>query len=222
MHVSKLDINGNSLVGLYIVPLNDVVLVGTEVPQENYSLLEEIFQAKVFPMSIAGSSLLGVFLATDGNKLLVPNILFDHEKELLDKAGVSYVLVNTANTCLGNNVVFTTTGLVCNPSLEKSAIDQMMQFLNVPVHLSDADTPTIGSFVAHNNNFGLVSHDLSDKQIDSLSKNLSLKLTPGTVNMGSVQVASGVAVNDDGFVIGTISGGPEIMNADHALGFIDS
>lgn len=221
MHVSKLDINGNSLVGLYILPLNNVVLVGTEVAQEDYSLLEEIFQAKVFPLSIAGTSLLGVFLATDGDKLLVPNILFNHEKELLDKTGISYILVDTANTCLGNNVVFTKKGFICNPGLEKSAIDQITQFLNVSVHLSDVEFPTIGSFIAHNNTYGLVSHDLSDKQIDSMSKNLGLRLMPGTVNMGSPQVSSGVAVNDKGFVIGTVSGGPEIMNADHALGFID-
>ncbi|MBN1175594.1 translation initiation factor IF-6 [Candidatus Woesearchaeota archaeon] len=221
MHVSKLDINGNSLVGLYIFPLDNIVLVGNEVPEEDYSLLEEIFQAKVFPMSVAGTSLLGVFLATDGEKLLVPNILFNHEKELLDKTGIPYILVNTANTCLGNNLVFTKKGLVCNPSLEKSAIEQIVQFLNIPVQLSDFEIPIIGSFIAHNNSFGLVSHDLSDKQIASLSKHLGLRLIPGTVNMGSPQVSSGIAVNDKGFVVGTISGGPEIMNADHALGFID-
>ena len=42
------------------------------------------------------------------------------------------------------------------------------------------------------------------------------------VNMGGVQVSSGVAVNNKGFVIGTMSGGPEVMNADQALGFIDN
>lgn len=222
MHVSKLDMNGNSLVGLYILPLNDIVLVGTEVPKEDYSLLEEIFGAKVYSLSIAGTSLLGVFLATDGEKLLVPSVIFDYEKEIIDKLGIPYVLVETTNTCLGNNVLFTKKGLVCNPSFEKSAIDQMVSFLNIPVHISDVEVPTIGSFIAHNSKFGLISHDLSDNQIDLLAKHLDLRLIPGTVNMGSVQVASGIAVNDKGFVIGTMSGGPEIMNADHALGFIDN
>lgn len=221
MHVSKLDINGTSLVGLFILPLNDVVLVGPEVPQEEYSLLEEIFGAKVLKLSIAGTSLIGVFLATDGEKLLVPNVILDHEKEILDKSGIPYIIVDSIQTCLGNNVVFTKKGLVCNPSIEKSALDQIASFVGVPINLSDAQVPTIGSFLTHNSTHGLVSHDLSDDQIVHLSEILGLKLSPGTVNMGGSQVASGVALNDKGFVIGVLSGGPEIMNADVAFGFIE-
>lgn len=221
MHVSKLDINGNGLVGLYILPLDSVVLVGPEVPTNEYSLLEEIFNAKVLPISIAGTSLLGVFLATDGEKLLVPSIIFDHEKEILDKSQIPYLIVQTNNTCLGNNLAFTKKGLICNPAFEKSAIDSIISFLDVPVHLSDMENPVVGSLIAHNSTHGLVSHDLTDVQITFLSKILDLKLMPGTVNMGAPQVSSGIAVNDKGFVIGSFSGGPEIMNADVALGFID-
>jgi len=44
-----------------------------------------------------------------------------------------------------------------------------------------------------------------------------LNITTGTVNMGNPFVGSGILCNDKGFVIGDMSGGPEIMNAEEAL-----
>ena len=38
--------------------------------------------------------------------------------------------------------------------------------------------------------------------------------------MGSPYVSSGILTNKNGFVIGSMSGGPEIDNADKALGFL--
>jgi len=35
--------------------------------------------------------------------------------------------------------------------------------------------------------------------------------------MGSTQVRSGIAVNDNGMIIGELSGGPEVVNADEAF-----
>jgi translation initiation factor 6 len=79
---------------------------------------------------------------------------------------------------------------------------------------------TIGSFIVCNSTHGLCSHDFSDEQISELESFLGIKLTTGTVNLGSTQVKSGLAVNDHGFIIGELSGGPEIINVDEALGFL--
>ncbi|MFP4523352.1 MAG: hypothetical protein ACLFNM_02280 [Candidatus Woesearchaeota archaeon] len=219
MHVAKIHIQGNSLVGLYIVPTNDVVLVGQEVPQSLDATLEEVFGAPVVRFTVAGASLIGIFLATDGETLLVPNILFAHEKEILKKQNIPFMEIDTLHTCLGNNLIFHKNGLILMPDYEDKVIKQL-QSLNKPIHKKAfGEHNSIGSVFVANSKHGLVTHDISQEDFDFLQKNLSIQLMTGTVNMGSVHIKSGIAVTDKGFVIGDHSGGPEIVNADEALGF---
>lgn len=223
MHVTKLSFQGNSLVGLYILPLSNIVLVGPEVPETSYKELEEIFQAPVHPITIAGTGLIGIFAITDGTILLVPSIIFDHEKEALEKLGVAYKIITSSLTCLGNNIVLSKKGILVNPSYEDAVISQLSEIFSLPIKsMTLDDIPTIGSFIVHNNSYALVSHDFSDEDIAMLEDFLGLQIGTGTVNLGSTQVRSGLAVNEKGFVIGEMSGGPEVVNADEVLGFLSN
>lgn len=222
MHVAKLSIHGNSLIGLYLVALEDAILVGPEVPESAEAIITEVFNLPIVRVSIAGTSLLGAFVATDGKKLAVPHIIFPEEEKKLADANITFQKIGTNNTCLGNNIVVTTKGMVVNPELEEEAVAQLTSFFEVPVHLLTAtDTTTIGSFIKHNGSRGLVGPDFSSDYLKTLANQLGLELTSGTVNMGSAQVASGLVVNSKGFLIGEISGGHEVVNADQAFGYID-
>lgn len=219
MHVAKIHIQGNSLVGLYIVPMNNVVLVGREVPESLDKTIEEVFEAPVVRLTIAGASLLGIFIATDGETLLVPNILFAHEKELLNEHNISFIELDTIHTCLGNNLIFHKNAIILMPEYEDS-VEKTLQSLNRPIHkIAFGEHTTIGSVFVANSTSGLVTHDITQEDFDFLEKTLNISLMTGTVNMGSVHIRSGIAVTDKGFIIGDQSGGPEIVNADEALGF---
>ncbi|MFW5865656.1 MAG: hypothetical protein ACOCU6_01035 [Nanoarchaeota archaeon] len=222
MHVSRIQVDGTSLVGLYILPLRDVVLIGKDLPESTMEIVKEIFNLPVIQTTIAGTPLLGVFIATDGEKLIVPHIIFDHERKALEKAGIDFEVIESIITCHGNNLVVTKQGLLANHEYELEAIKKIELFFGKKaVPFDSEETTNIGSFLAHNNTHGLVSHDFSEKTIQSISDVLGLVLTTGTVNMGSTQIKSGIAVNDTGFIIGEHSGGPEVINADEALGFTD-
>ncbi len=222
MHVTTLQVQGNSLVGLYMVPLDNIVLVGVEVPVLADKNLEEIFGTKIIRLTIAGTSLLGVFLATDGEKLLVPHIIFPHEEEILKKNNIPYIIVPSDMTCLGNNIIATKKGILVNPQYDKASVDIIERFFEREVkELEIGEILTIGSLIANNDTHGLISYDVAEETIKDMEKFLGLQIATGTVNMGSTQIRSGLAVNNKGFVIGQSSGGPEIMNADQALGFIE-
>lgn len=222
MHVAKLSIHGNSLIGLYIVALENVVLVGMDVPESAEKTISEVFDLPILRLSIAGTSLLGAFIATNGQKVAVPDIIFPDEEQKLMDANVVFEKIHTKNTCLGNNLVVTASGMVVNPELEQEAISALTSFFSVPVHLATTkDTTTIGSFIAHNGSLGLIGPEFSEEYVNTLNNQLGLKLISGTVNMGSAQVASGIVVNSKGFLIGDISGGPEVVNADQAFGYIE-
>jgi translation initiation factor 6 (eIF-6) len=79
---------------------------------------------------------------------------------------------------------------------------------------------TLGSLAKGNDMGFLVSPDIKDYEKKFLNKNLGVQITTGTVNFGSPYVSSGIVCNSHGFIIGDSSGGPEVQNADEALGFL--
>lgn len=221
MHVSKLNIQGNSLVGLYILPLSTAVLAGPELSERDVKIVEEVFKVPVIQSTIAGTGLWGVFAATNGKALVLPHIIFDHEEAVLKEAGIEYTKIKTNLTCLGNNLVVSKKGVLLNPSFEDSAMQALQDAFTSPFKVySLGEIQTIGSYVVCNSTHGLCSHEFTDEQIGEMESHLGVKLTTGTVNLGSTQIRSGVVASDNGFVIGESSGGPEIINADEALGFL--
>jgi translation initiation factor 6 len=220
MHVAKLNIRGSGLVGLYMLATDDVVIVGNEVPDHLDKIISEVFKVKLIRMTIAGTSLIGAFLATDGTKILVPNILFDREEQILIDNNINYTKITTDLTCLGNNIIATEKGAIINPDFEAEAGKQIEEAFKCPIkRMSIAENPTIGSYLVHNGSFGIITPDVSDEDAEKIEKFLGLCLSSGTIEMGSTQVRSGVVSNKNGYLIGEYSGGAEIVNVDRAFGY---
>lgn len=222
MHVAKLHIQGNSLVGLYIIAMKDFIIVGPEVPDRYDSDLEDIFDAKVVRTTIAGTSLVGIFAVSNGKELLVPHIILEHEEKVLKENNISFHKIISNLTCHGNNIVANKHSAIINPEYEEEAAKQIKSALGTdifPATINDA--PTVGSFMVAHDTCGLVSHNVSDSEFDNIAKHLQIDLDSGTVNMGSTTIGSGVVSNNSGFVIGDISGGPELVNTDEVLGFLN-
>ena len=223
MHVSRLSLDGNSLVGLYAVALGSKVVVGTPLTDEEHKLISEVLGASIVQTTIAGTPLVGVFCATDGEKLAVPHTIFDHERKALDDAGIEYDVIPSILTCHGNNLAVTKHGMIVHPEYEQTALDKLEALFGVkPIVFDNADYPTIGSFISYNSTYALVSHDFSEDTLQHIADTLQLNILPGTINMGSTHIKSGIVCNDNGFLVGTLSGGPEVVNADTALGFLKS
>ncbi len=222
MHVAKMNVQGTSLVGLYIVALDNIVFVSPEVGDEDKKLLGSIFQAEVVELTIAGTGLIGAFMATNGEKFIVPHILFDHEKAILDALNVPYEIIHTKQTCLGNNVLASKKGVLVSSVFSEEEKDAIAQAFDLPcqrVDLNDEAT-TIGSYVVSNDKYGVASYEFSDEQLEMIESFLGIALQTGTVNLGTTQIRSGLVTNNNGFIIGQASGGPEIVHADSALGFL--
>ncbi|NJL44122.1 MAG: translation initiation factor 6, partial [Nitrosarchaeum sp.] len=81
--------------------------------------------------------------------------------------------------------------------------------------------PNTGSFLVHAGDKGMVPPDTTPQERTLLAKALGLTLEDGTVNMGNSYLRSGIVSNKHGFLISDASGGPEIVNADQALGFLE-
>lgn len=223
MHTLITSFNGISNIGLYAFANDKFILLGKEVPLEEEKRLEAVFKVPIHRITIAGTSFIGVFVAGNNEKIIVPEIIFEEEKEELDSLGIPYEIFSTRLTCLGNNIAIGK-NIIVNPEFTDSQANKIGEIFDLPVSKRKiADTTAIGSLIVMNpkKNKALVTNEASDEEASFLETNLGVEATPGSVNMGSPHVRSGIICNKNGFAIGKNSGGPEITNADEALGFLE-
>jgi translation initiation factor 6 len=222
MQVLKTDFNGNPNVGLYGYCNNEYCLLGREVDAKTAKELEKVLKVPVHQISICGTSLLGVFFAGNNSRLLVPEIAFDYELKQLDKLGIDYEVIKARLTALGNNLLCNDNGCLANPEFSADQKKRIRQALNVALKPGTiAGLGTVGSLGALNSRGGIVHRDITRDETGYAEELLGTRLIPSTVNMGSPYIRSGLLMNDNGFIIGSASGGPEIVEIEQELGFLE-
>lgn len=222
MHVLKTNFNGNPNIGLYGYCCNEYCLLGNEVPEVKAKEMEKVLDVPVHQVTLCGTSLLGVFAAGNSRKLLVPDIAFDHELKRLEKAGVDYETVKTRLTALGNNLLCNDVGCLANPDFSAEQKKRIRQSLGVSLKPGKiAGLGTVGSLAVVNSTACAVHRDISRVEKRFVEDLLKTRCVSSTVNMGSPYISSGLLCNDNGFAIGDSSGGPEIVNIEEELGFLE-
>lgn len=222
MHVLQANVHANPNIGLFIYANDDFAIIGPEA-KHLQAQVQEVLDVPVHVSSVAGTSLAGVFLAGNSTHLLVPPIIFDHElEELQETLDVEVKVFDTIHTALGNNLVINDQGALAGPMFNEQDRTKLEELLNLPVHqFTVADIEVVGNSIVHTSKGGVIHRDATKAEIDMVADTLKLpKLLPGTANFGQPYVRSGIVANSNGFLIGSASGGPEITNADEALGFI--
>lgn len=224
MHALVTDFNGIVNIGLYIFVNDKFALIGREVPDKTEEQIKEVFKVPVHRITLAGTSLIGVFAAGNNDCVLIPGITFEHEREELQKLGVNFKVFNTKLTGLGNNIIMGKSCAFVSPEFSDVEVKKISELMNIDAEKAKlGNINAIGNLAVLNIEKGnaLVSNDLNQEELRIIEKRLKVNATPGSVNMGSPYIKSGVAVNKHGFAMGSASGGPELANADEALGFLE-
>jgi translation initiation factor 6 len=221
MHIHVTNFNGNPNVGLFGIVTSTHVLIGKEVPHGQDEMIGKVFKLPVERITIAGTSLLNVFCLWTGSKLLVPGLIFDQERKVLDDLGIPYEVVKTDLTCLGNNILLGPNGAILNPDFKEKEAQALAKILGVPCERRTVmEIEAVGALGVIHGLRGLFHRDIPQKLVDHLESFLGITVELGTVNLGNPYIKSGILLGQNGFLIGDTSGGPEITNADEALGFI--
>ncbi|MFT4305201.1 MAG: translation initiation factor IF-6 [Candidatus Woesearchaeota archaeon] len=225
MHILKTDINGNPNIGLYGFVTNKYCLLGEEISDTLAKKISDVLKVPYFKLNIAGTSLLGVFLTGNDDNLLIPNIAFSWEIEKIDKIskeiGFKYSIIDSELTALGNNIICNKNYCLVNPDYNDDIKKQIKKALDLDVKEAKiANLPTIGSLTALNDKGCAIHRDAEQFEIDFISDKLNISCETATVNMGNPFIKSGILVNNNGFVIGKASGGPEITYLDEIFGFL--
>ena len=218
LKVRKTNFRGNPNVGMYLYVTDKFCLAGAEVLESEYPALEETLGVPVTRASVAGTGLLGVFLAGTNDVLLVPNIVSDRELAAFKKLPVTVHVIDTTFTALGNNMLVNDNGALVAPDYSAAERKVVEDALGVPVkQFGIEDITVVGSAAVATNTGCLIHRSAQAFEVELAEATLKVPVVRGTVNMGSGFVRGGIAANANGMIIGDTSGGPEIVNAEEAL-----
>jgi|GEM_PF-6801193 len=222
--VVKLHYFKNPFVGLYVWANNNVVLVPKDFSHKFVGSVEQALEADVVRVSVASTSLLGLYLTGNDKLLLVPSVVeegeFKEMQDVLSSYGLEVMVWDVIHNALGNNVLMGARAALVSPHL-KAHVDWLTDVTSLRVDVWHSDYPTPGSVVLLNSYGAFVHYALGDEQLSFLKEWFQLEsVERGTLNKGVGFVGYGAVVNDKGFVVGSESTGFEIGDMTVALGFV--
>jgi translation initiation factor 6 len=222
MHILITDFQGNPNVGLYGFATDEYCLLGKDVSEEKAKEISKVLEVPTHRINICGTSLVGVFVTGNTNKLLVPSIAFESELKVLEKLKIDYEVIETKLTALGNNILCNDNGALVNPDFPATVKKRIRQALNVQLKPGTiARMHNVGSLSISHQSKCVIHRDADKEDMEIIRELLNLEVELGTVNMGSPYLRSGIICNSNGFIVGESSGGPEIAQLDESLGFLD-
>ncbi|MFH0874901.1 MAG: translation initiation factor IF-6 [archaeon] len=221
MHIFQTNLNGNPNIGLFCFCNDKFCLVPFGTQAFVKAKFEEALKVPVYEISIAGTTLIGALVAGNSHGIIIPSITFKNEIMLLDKYKIKYTIIDTKFTAFGNNVLCNDHCCVLSCDYDAATMKEIEKALGVPVmHGKIAALDTVGAIARLSNENGLVHSEAQVDEIKFLEKNLKITAEKGSVNYGSPYISSSLLCNSHGFIIGESTSGPEIANADEALGFL--
>jgi translation initiation factor 6 len=221
-HIELLSFNQNSNIGMYAFATDEFCLLGREIDEKYDKIIESILKVPIHRITIAGTTMTGVFLAGNANCVLVPKITFDYELKELEKLGIKYQVIDSDITALGNTIVSNKNAVYVSDEFSARVKKIIRTALDLPLKPGKiAGLSAVGSCLVVNDKGALIHRDAELFEIDLIKDFFKVNVTEGTINMGSPYVRSGIIHNNKGLLIGQNSGGPEASNADEALGFLD-
>ncbi|MEM0223001.1 MAG: hypothetical protein QXJ99_01220, partial [Thermofilum sp.] len=128
MSVELAAVFGSPNIGVYIYANNKIALLPPDAPEKLEKQVREVLGVETFRVSVAGSRLLGVFIAGNDSGIILPRVARDEEVELLKsiagQAGLNVtVLKEVRETGLGNLVLTSDKGCMVSSILEDAAED---------------------------------------------------------------------------------------------------
>jgi translation initiation factor 6 len=214
---------GSSYVGVFARATDNVVLVRPDLSDELVADLEAEFDTPVLKTNVAGSGTVGALATGNENGVLVSGRATDREKDrIADATGLPVVGLPGRINAAGNVVLTNDYGAWIHPDLGDAAVDAVKEALQVPVERGDlGDVRTVGTAAVANNR-GVLCHPKSrEEELDALEEHLDVRADIGTVNYGAPLVGSGLVANDEGYLVGEETTGPELGRIEDALDFID-
>jgi translation initiation factor 6 len=216
---------GSPYVGVFARATDRVLVVRNDADEELVDALADELAVPAVTTTIGGSATVGSLVAGNGNGLVVTGRITDRERDrLADAVGEDVVIgaLPGRRNAAGNVVLANDTGAYVHPELSDDAVDVVEDTLDVPVERGElGGVRTVGTAAVATNDGVLCHPKATEAELAALDDHLGVHADVGTVNFGAPLVGSGLLANDNGYVVGEDTSGPELTRIEQTLGFLD-
>ena len=225
MSILKYQIFGRNTVGVYLEINNLYGLYPSTLLKSTLNEFRKVFAEPLFPLNVNNSPLIGVYISSNKNGIIVPHIIRDDELENLKSyvksvdQSINIGVLDSIDNAYGNLILCNDKGAIISSFLKeyRGKIEDILNVETVVYEFADLNLP--GSISLANNN-GCVVHPLStDDNVEYIGSILKVsEVDVSTVNRGIPYISSGVAANDNSGIFGLACTGPEMMRLTNVLG----
>ena len=214
---------GSAYVGVFARVVGDLLFVRPDVDDDLAADLGEELSAAVCATTVGGSNTVGSLAAGNENGIIVSERVTDAERERIAEAADTEVTALPGRiNAAGNVVLVNDYGAYVHPDLPREAITTIKSTLAVPVERGElGDVRTVGA-AAVTNNTGVLCHpNAREPELQAVEDALDVRADLGTINYGAPLIGSGLIANDEGYIVGEETTGPELGRIEETLAFID-
>lgn len=213
--------SGSPYVGVFARATNDCLLVRPDIDEGLREECGSELDVPVVSTTIGGSGTVGSLATGNSNGLLVSSRITEREREqIADAVDLPVTELPGRINAAGNVVLANDSGAYVHPDLTRDAVQAVKRGLDVPVERGDiAGVMTVGTAAVATDR-GVLCHPKStDEELDELEAHLDVPADIGTINYGGPLVGSGLLANNEGYIVGERTTGPELGRIDSALGY---
>jgi translation initiation factor 6 len=213
MDAAKCRVKGSDFNGVFCTASDNLIFGPLHLTKKEHDILTSTLHVEVLEISIAESSLVGLFSRINSNGILLSNLATDEEVTMIkEKApGINVGVLHSDINAIGSNVLANDKIAIVNHEYQHSEMKQIGDVLGVEVVKSE-----IGGYrtVGANNiltNSGLVINnraaDFEEREWEGMTK---FKTIRTTANTGALAIGLAVVANSKGVVAGEATTGFEL------------
>ncbi len=163
--------------------------------------------------SISNTRVIGVMMVANNTAILVPSTVTDAEvKHLSESTDLNVAILDSKYTALGNLVCANDRGAIVSPEVPRADVAAIGDALGVEtVQTRIAGYHQAGAVIVANSSGGVVHPEASEDEVALVADVLKVHVELATVNTGVPIVSSGLLINNNAVIAGTLTSGPEIM-----------
>jgi len=220
--IIKANINGSSYVGAFCAANDKIAILSNVATPNDEALIKKALGIDAVRTSISGSYLVGVYIATNSNGILLPNGTRKEEIEKIRSIadGFNIDILDSDLNALGNNIIANDKIAFANPDYSNNEIKKIEDTLGVEtLRAHFGSFPTVGANnIITNRGFVINNRALEDEEAYA-EKVTAFDVDRSTANLGSLYIGLASVANSKGLVLGSETSGFELARIANALGF---
>jgi len=218
--LKKLDLLGNSYIGVFCRASDTLAMVPPNQPEEWLKEFREAVEVPVISLTVEGSQILGTLTCLNSRGAVVADLgATDEMPELREH--VDILKIGDKHNAAGNNILCNDSKALVNPDIKKKSLANIADVLGVEAEYGTiAGVKTVGTAAVATNKGVLCHPQTTEEEMAFLKEFFGLPVAIGSANYGTGLVGACMTANSNGAVVGELTTGVELNRIEDTLGYI--